>query len=207
MSLRVPPGRAGRLWLEHRLNVAHRGADVLDQKRRALLRLERELDAHLDTAMTEWEDAAHNAGDWLSRATTLSGQRHLKLALLYTTPPAVARLSWDNSLGVVYPSQCDIDPPDAIDVAALGGSAALANAAQAHRSALEAAARYAVIKTAHARVSAELATTARRARAIERRWIPQHEAALARLKLSLDEAEREEAARTRWVKDHIGRPG
>ena len=204
MSLRIPPGRAGRLWLEHRLEVAHRGADVLDQKRRALLGLERDLDARLDAARTRWEDAAQAAADWLARATTLSGQRRVRLALLYTGPSAGARVSWRNSLGVVYPSGCEIDLHEAIDVAALGGSAALANAAGAHRRALEAAAAYAVVRTAHARVSEELAATVRRSRAIERRWIPEHEAALTRLQLSLDEAEREEAARTRWVKDRLG---
>jgi V/A-type H+/Na+-transporting ATPase subunit D len=30
--LSVPPGRAGRLWLVRRLEVARRGADLLDRK-------------------------------------------------------------------------------------------------------------------------------------------------------------------------------
>jgi V/A-type H+-transporting ATPase subunit D len=201
MALRIPPGRAGRLWVEHRLEVARRGADVLDQKRRALIRVERELDARLDDARTGWEDAAREAAGWLDRATVLSGPRHLRLALLHTNRRARARVRWRNSLGVVYPTACELDLPEGIDVAALGGSAALAVAAGAHRRALDAAARYAVLECAHARVSAELAATARRARAIERRWIPEHEAALERLQLSLDEVEREEAARTRWVSD------
>lgn len=200
MALRIPPGRAGRLWVEHRLEVARRGADVLNQKRRALIRVERELDALLEDARTGWEDAAREAADWLARATILSGQRHLRLALLHTNRGATAHLHWRNSLGVVYPTACQLDLPERIDVTALGGSAALAGAADAHRRALDAAAHYAVLKSAHARVSAELTATARRARAIERRWIPEHEAALKRLQLSLDEVEREEAARTRWMK-------
>ncbi len=40
---------------------------------------------------------------------------------------------------------------------------------------------------------------ARRARAIERRWIPRHEAALAALELGLEETEREEAVRLRLL--------
>lgn len=204
MALRIPPGRAGRLWVEHRLEVARRGADVLNQKRRALIRLARELDALLEDAQADWEDAAREASDWLARAAILSGPRHLRLALLHTNRRATARVRWRNSLGVVYPTACEIDLPERIDVAALGGSAALAGASDAHRRALDAAARFAVLKGAHTRVTAELTATARRARAIERRWIPEHEAALRRLELSLDEAEREEAARTRWVKDRNG---
>jgi len=38
MPLRVPPGRTGRPWLLHRLAVARSGADVLEEKRRTLLR-------------------------------------------------------------------------------------------------------------------------------------------------------------------------
>jgi hypothetical protein len=36
--MRTPPGRVGRLWLIHRIEVGHRGRDVLEQKRQAPLR-------------------------------------------------------------------------------------------------------------------------------------------------------------------------
>ena len=80
-----------------------------------------------------------------------------------------------------------------------GGSAALAYAAQAHGRALEAAARVGAVWTAHRRASEELRATTQRLRAIERRWIPEHERALAALELALDEADREDTARVRWV--------
>ena len=38
MRVRHPPGRAGRPWLAHRLEVARRGAELLEEKQRALLR-------------------------------------------------------------------------------------------------------------------------------------------------------------------------
>ena len=38
MALRIPPGRAGRIWLVRRLEIARRGAELLDRKRQALLR-------------------------------------------------------------------------------------------------------------------------------------------------------------------------
>ena len=46
---------------------------------------------------------------------------------------------------------------------------------------------------------AQLAATARRQRAIERRWIPEHEAELRRIALTLDEREREDIARVKWA--------
>ena len=44
-----------------------------------------------------------------------------------------------------------------------------------------------------------LRATTQRLRAIEHRWIPEHERALAALELALDEADREDTIRVRWV--------
>jgi len=52
---------------------------------------------------------------------------------------------------------------------------------------------------ANAAIAAELAATARRQQAIERYWIPEHEAALRRIELALDEREREDVARVKWA--------
>ena len=72
-------------------------------------------------------------------------------------------------------------------------------AAHAWCQATRAAARYAVAERADAELSAELARATRRLRALQKRWIPQHEAALAQLDLALDENQREQAARVRWL--------
>jgi len=63
---------------------------------------------------------------------------------------------------------------------------------------VEAGAHLAAVATALERIDAELAATTRRLRALERRWIPAHEEALAALSLALDESEREDAIRGRW---------
>ena len=57
---------------------------------------------------------------------------------------------------------------------------------------------------AHERTARELQATTQRLRAIERRWIPEHERALHEVELALDERDREDAARTRWVSRRIG---
>lgn len=72
-------------------------------------------------------------------------------------------------------------------------------AATAFTEATLAAARYAVAQRADAELSAELGRAARRLRALQKRWIPEHEQALARLDLRLDESQREQAARVRWL--------
>jgi V/A-type H+-transporting ATPase subunit D len=198
MRLRTPPGRAGRQWLARRLAVADRGARVLDDKRRALLRERGRFAALVEETRRAWEQAVAEAETWQRRALLISGKRSLDLACFYTGEPAVVRVAWRRSMGATYPSDVEIRIPPTPDLVAPGGSAALPFAASAHGRAVEAGAQHAAARLALERVEAELATTIRRLRALERRWIPAHEQALAALTLALDEGEREDAVRARW---------
>ena len=102
-------------------------------------------------------------------------------------------------MGARLPSAEKVTLPALPPLSALGGSSAAVIAAGACSEAARAAVRYAVAERADAELSAELARAARRLRALQQRWIPQHEAALARLDLVLDENQREQAARVRWL--------
>ena len=197
VALRLPPGRAGRLWLLHRIDSGTRGDEVLDQKRQALLREELRLRGEVERAEDEWRHRAAEAAAWLRRAAVLGGERALELACFYAGGGAEVELVWRNTLGVVHPAEARVSqwegrPP-------FVGSPALAPATTAHRRALEAAARFAVARASHESVAAELALTARRLRTIERRWLPEHRDALQALELRLDEEEREESTRIRWI--------
>ena len=199
MRIRTPPGRAGRLWLMHRLEVAERGYEVLDQKRRALMREEERSRPLAVEAEREWAELAADARRWLVRSAILAGDRPIGLARFYAGAPARLEVAWRNTLGVVHPSAATVVLPSARETDAFVGTSALVRCAEAHRLALEAAARLAVARTSHERVQAELARTIRRLQAIERRWLPYHREALSSLELRLDEDEREEAVRLRWA--------
>jgi V/A-type H+/Na+-transporting ATPase subunit D len=198
MKIRLPPGRTGWVWLLRRLAVARRGRDVLERKQQALRRELDRLDGLLVTARREWEEQARAAELWWQRAAILAGERPLALARSSVRGRAEVRLVWHNSLGVVYPIEATVSLPVDEHFPA-GGSAALGYAAGGHRGALEAAVELGAIELAHRRTAGELHATTQRLRAIERRWIPEHEDALRRLELALDENDREEAARVRWV--------
>ena len=197
MALRPPPGRAGRLWLLHRLDSGQRGGDVLDQKRQALLGEEARLREEVVRAEAEWQDRAAEAAAWLRRAAVLGGERALGLACFYAGGSAEVELVWRNTLGVSHPAEARLSAGE--QSAPFLGTPALAPAAEAHRRALAAAARLGAVRASHERVAAELALTARRLRTIERRWLPEHRDALRALELRLDEEEREESARVRWT--------
>jgi V/A-type H+-transporting ATPase subunit D len=200
MAIRVPPGRAGRIWLLRRLEVARRGADVLDQKRRSLLRERQRLAERLVLAATDWEFAARAAAAWNARAHALAGQRRLRLDALHSGAATVS-VTWRNMLGVLVPIDARFEPGGTPDFVALGGGAGVALSAQAHTEALSAAAAYAAARAAHEAIASELAATTLRLRAIEKRWIPDHEAALKTLELTLDENELADIARARWASE------
>ena len=197
VPLRVPPGRAGRIWLVGRLEIARRGAELLDRKRQALLREQAHVRREAAEARGAWEHSSAQVTIWSARAAMLDGAGRLELLARHVHEPASLQLSWSNLMGARIPSAQRITMPDPPPLSALGGSSAVVLLARACREATRAAARCAVAERADAEVSAELGRTARRLRALQERWIPQHEKALAQLDLALDESEREQGARLR----------
>jgi V/A-type H+/Na+-transporting ATPase subunit D len=199
MPLRIPPGRAGRTWLIGRLDVAHRGAELLDRKRQALLAELGRVRAEAEQARREWDDAAARVQTWTYRAGIVDGAARLDVLARHASDHSSVGLSWRNLMGARIPCAEAIEVSEIPDLSALGGSSAAVLLAQACGDAVRAAARYAIAERAASELSAELARAARRLRALRERWIPQHEQALAALDLALDESQREQALRVRWL--------
>jgi V/A-type H+-transporting ATPase subunit D len=190
-ALVVPPGRAGRLWLQRRLETARRGASLLDRKLRILqAQLDQARDRAAQTAV-EWRHGQAEAESWLLRAALLGGQRAIRLADdgLF----AEVTVSYAATMGIRHPADatCVIPPSAAWDGPALAG------ARQAHRAALAAAVRHAAAAEAERIIEAETLATRHRLRAIKDRWIPRLEQALAEVTFAIEEQERADAARLR----------
>jgi V/A-type H+/Na+-transporting ATPase subunit D len=198
VKIRHPPGRAGRPWLVHRLEVSRRGAELLDEKFRALARERMRLEPVATATRTEWERTAREAERWLARAAMMSGERGLTLSAAAARPAEVT-VRWRAILGVTCPSEASVAPYREAELMELGGNAALLSAAVAHRRALEAAVQVAAAEAALRRIDAALHATRLRRNAIQRNWIPAHEQALRALELTLEELEREDGARLRRV--------
>jgi V/A-type H+/Na+-transporting ATPase subunit D len=187
----VPPGRAGRLWLDRRLQAARRGADLLDRKLRIL---EAELGTRrlqAQATQEEWERCSAAAEQWMLRAVLLGGQRAIRLAAEDSV--AEVRIAYTVTAGVRHPvsGTCVIPPP-----AGWAGSAT-AEARRAHRAALAAAVAHAAEAAALRLIEAEVTVTRYRLRAIRDRWIPRLEQARAEIMFALDELERADQARLR----------
>jgi V/A-type H+/Na+-transporting ATPase subunit D len=196
----VPPGRAGRLWLTRRLQVARRGADLLDRKLRILqAELARFREAEARTA-AEWDRCCADAERWLLRASMLGGQRAVRLAA--DGQDAVVTIPYTVTMGVRHPAT----PACAIPACVTWDGPALARTRQAHAAALQAAVRHAAAADALRVIEAEVRATRYRLRAIEDRWIPRLEQALAEVTFALEEQELADAARLRLAVSPSRRP-
>ncbi|GAB2467317.1 V-type ATP synthase subunit D [Streptosporangium sandarakinum] len=195
MTPKVPPGRAGRLWLRRRLATLRRGLTVLDRKRR-ILRLERDRLADVAARTgADWEAACREADAWLLRASLLAGHRAIRLAA--GGPLAEARVEWVDSMGTSRPGRAVLRPPEPEAPPPLPGTAALVPARDACLAALRAAVEHAAAAEAARILTEEEAMTGRRIRALRDLLLPRLEAELAAVELALDELERSDDARVR----------
>ncbi|HTX85840.1 MAG TPA: V-type ATP synthase subunit D [Streptosporangiaceae bacterium] len=190
-KLSVPPGRAGRIWLVRRLDTARRGADLLDRKLRILQGELARLQAAAAETAGQWDQCEADARTWLLRAAMLGGERAIRLA--DDGQVADVQVSYATTMGIRYPATaaCTIPPTLTWD------SPVLVRARQAHRAALEAAARHAAASAAARVVNDEVRATRYRLRAVQDRWIPGLEQALAKATFTIEELERADAARLR----------
>ncbi|MDR3659843.1 MAG: V-type ATP synthase subunit D [Mycobacterium sp.] len=191
-TLRVPPGRAGRLWLRTRLGVAERGVTLLEQKVAILGGERRRLRALAADTGRDWERACLDARTWTLRATLLGGQRSIQQA----TPelPAMVTVAWTTTMGIRYPGGAECTPPRQ-DEGVLVDSSALVYAQRAHVAAVAAAARHGAVIAAVRVIDREFHATRLRAMALRRHWVPNLRAALAKVELDLEEQERAEGIR------------
>lgn len=189
-------GRAGKVRVERRLLTARHGARLLDRKQHILTDELERFQLLLELGREEWEELAKEAARWLRRAAALDGSGRIEAAA--PLEPARVSVPWGSAMGVLYPEDPECRLPQAPPA---GGSSALAYAAAVHRRALEAGVRYAAVQRAELLLSAELAATRTRQRAVENRWIPRLENELQSIRRQLDAQELEESLRLRWAAD------
>ena len=185
------------MWLQRRLAVAERGADLLDQKLRLLHAERQRLTVQASRSGEAWHTSAREADRWLVRGVLLAGQRGIRLAV--QQPPADVEVTWAYLMGVRYPFGVRCTPAPEEPGAAPPDNAALVVAREAHRRAVEAAVTHAAAEAALRVLEAEEAATRRRLRAIEDRWMPRLREALAQIQLGLEEQEHAEGVQRRWA--------
>jgi len=105
---RIPPGRAGRLWLLDRLRSGRLAASLLDRKVKILRAEQERLRTHAEQSRARWLDRAREADLWGQRAALLGGQREF----LRGTPAegADVDVEWGSIMGARYPVAATVRP-------------------------------------------------------------------------------------------------
>lgn len=198
--IRVPPGRAGQVWLRRRRATAVRGIDILVRKQH-LLAEERSHRLQLaDLARSSWLEACADAQRWSSRALRLAHHGQIATVAAQLQAAASVAVEWRNVMAVAIPASAHCRLPDVSIPSGSGGSAATDQAVAALAVAVEKALEHAVIQRALGNIDAELLQTRRRLRLLERRRLPQLDGALAAGAERLEENEREDILRLRWAR-------
>jgi V/A-type H+/Na+-transporting ATPase subunit D len=201
-AVSVPPGRASRLRLDHRLAAARSGADLLDRKLRILSAELTRLQKGASETNLRWRSAAADADHRLLDAALLGGQRAIRLAM--PSGYAEVNLTYEVTVGVRHPASGSYTPPRELEPWA---GQAVDGARQAQQAALAAAVAHAAAAAAARAIETELGATRVRLRAIRDRLIPRLQEARARLALAIDEQEREDAIRLRLAESARGQVG
>lgn len=203
---RTPPGRAGRMRLRHSLDVAVRGADLLEQKLRILRSEHQRLLRAEETAARAWHDLLAEAESWLLRGLLLGGEPALDAAAAGIGSAEVT-IEWTVSMGVRHPARVSTVVPTRPAAAAAPSNTALVHAEAAYGRAVRAAAEHAAAHAAAESVGAEVISTGHRVRALRRHWIPHLREALDRADLALEQSEHEDGVRRRWASRAAGGDG
>ena len=202
MPERVPPGRAGRMWLSGRIAFARRAAELLDRKRQLLRRDLIVFASQREESKQKWEAACLAAEHWGLRAAVISGESDLAATAAAVAGQASVEVSWRNSMGVIHASDTRFVPAHLSPIEEAAANAAVPPAAAAYGLALQAAVVHAAMDNSFRILSAELRAIEGKLRAIERHRLPALENARRELELRLDELEREERVVTRWAERH-----
>ncbi|MFC5168108.1 V-type ATP synthase subunit D [Nonomuraea angiospora] len=185
------------MWLRRRLTSVRHGLDVLDRKLRILRREQDRLARNAARTQAEWTAACRAADEWLLRVTRLGGRRAVRLAA--DGRLADVHVYWADAMGTSYPARVSCALPDLDAAAPLPITTALVPARHAYRAALRAGLEHAIAAEAARIMTAEVALTNRRIRALKDRLLPLLEEALAAVELSLDETERADIDRVRRI--------
>ena len=200
--IRVPPGRAGQVWLRRRLATAQHGIDILSRKQRLLSDERDRRQPQAAAARAAWGEACTEAERWCSRSLRVGHRNQIALVSAQIQAPATASVDWHNVMAVAIPGEATCAFPDFGLAAASGGSSATDRAVVALAEAVSKAAEHAAIQRALTNIDAELLQTRRRLRLLERRRVPQLEEALRASRERFEQSEREDILRLRWARGH-----
>ena len=204
-TINVAPTRTNLIRIKKELRFAREGYEILDRKRQVLttelVRVAHEADI-LQKEVWKLLETAYSA---LDQARLTMGSDHVEWAALAANKTVDVHLKLRGIMGVAIPViEARGDLPKML-YSLSGTSASLDEAAAAFREVVLKTPQLSMLVTTVWRLAGELRKTQRRVNALQHIFIPQYEETVAFIVSSLEEREREETFRLKWLKSKMER--
>jgi V/A-type H+-transporting ATPase subunit D len=199
-TINVAPTRTNLIRIKKDLRFAREGYEILDRKREVLttelVRVAHEADI-IQKEVWKLLETAYRA---LEKARLTLGSDHVEWAALAANKTVDIHIKLRGIMGVAIPViEASGEPPEML-YSLSGTNAALDEASAAFREVLIRTPQLSMLVTTVWRLAGELRKTQRRVNALQHIFIPAYEETVAFIVSSLEEREREEIFRLKWLK-------
>lgn len=199
-AINIPPTRSNLLRMKQELKFAHEGYEILDRKREVLTTELIKMAHDAQVLQEEVWNLVADAYRALEQAKLTMGQEHVERTALALHETVDVNLKFRGVMGVPIPVvEAKGSPPET--PYSLGDTkATLDKASMAFRDVLERIPELSELVTSVWRLAGELRKTQRRVNALQHIFIPEYEETVEFIKSALEEREREETFRLKWLK-------
>ncbi len=204
-TINVAPTRTNLIRIKKDLRFAREGYEILDRKREVLttelVRVAHEADV-IQKEVWKLLETAYRA---LEKARLTLGSDHVEWAALAANKTVDIHIKLRGIMGVAIPViEARGEPPKML-YSLSGTNAALDEASAAFREVIIKTPQLSMLVTTVWRLAGELRKTQRRVNALQHIFIPEYEQTVTFIVSSLEEREREEIFRLKWLKSKMTR--
>ena len=204
-NVNIAPTRSNLIRVKKDLRFAREGYEILDRKREALTSELVSVAKEADAVQKEVWALLATAYEAMEKARLVMGSDHVEWAALAVNKTVDVHLKLRGIMGVAIPSiEARGEPPKLLyspgDTAAV-----LDEASTAFREVLLRIPQLAMLTATVWRLANELRKTQRRVNALQHIFIPAYETTVAFIVSSLEEREREETFRLKWLKTKMSK--
>ena len=202
--INVPPTRSNLLRMKKELQFAREGYEILDRKRIVLTSELIRVAHDAEAVQNEVWALLAKAYASVEQARLTMGADNVEWAALAVNKTVEVELKLRGVMGVALPQVESKSSLGEMMTYGLGDTpATLDEASGAFREVMNRIPQLAELVTAVWRLAGELRKTQRRVKALQYIFIPEYEETVLFIKAALDEREREETFRLKWLKDKM----
>lgn len=204
-TINVAPTRTNLIRIKKDLRFAREGYEILDRKREVLTTELVRVAHEADVIQKEVWKLLATAYGALEKARLTLGSDHVEWAALAANKTVDVHVKLRGIMGVAIPViEGSGEPPEML-YSLSGTNAALDEASAAFREVLIKTPQLSMLVTTVWRLAGELRKTQRRVNALQHIFIPAYEETVAFIVSSLEEREREEIFRLKWLKTKMSK--